>query len=103
MKLTKEEKSERKEWLKKLYSRGGWIVHDVGDFATYCYNPTLGNGDKAKTLRLSCAICAPDDKYKRKYGEYIALHRMFSYEFIYITVPVEVADRISNPDLFRKM
>jgi peroxiredoxin len=79
MKLTNREKELRKQYKTWLENSGGYI--EVRQRHTFVIVP------RGNTAHMSCAILNPADKYKRKYGEYLALRRMF-YDRQYVLVPV---------------
>jgi len=81
MQLTVEQKKLRKEWLQSLLSLRGFIISQTNG-ATYCFLPQFVG---SKMFNMSFATLNSKDTYSRKYGEYIALSRMFAeYERILI-------------------
>jgi len=74
MKLSPIEKKLRKKWLQKLRSFHGFIISQKNG-ATYCFLPQFVG---SKMSNMSCATMNFKDTYSRKYGEYIALSRMFA-------------------------
>lgn len=82
MKMSKAEKQDRKELITEMQSRDGFMFRDyMGN--TFAFVPEfLG----ARTGIFAAAILNPRDKFRRKYGEYLALTRAInSYEGIILT------------------
>lgn len=69
MKLTKYQKVDRKSLKNAFKTDGGYF--EVREGHTFAIIP------KGNTALVSCAILNPADKYHRKYGELIALERMY--------------------------
>jgi hypothetical protein len=80
MKLSKEQKTYRKELKKNLSSRGGFFLRQNND--TYLFCPVFPNSN---TWQMSCAICHPKDQYSRKYGEFIALDNWIVGHYIKVS------------------
>jgi hypothetical protein len=70
MKLTKSQKFERKELREYHFDNNGYF--DVQEGHTFAIIP------KGNTVIISCAILNPCDIYNRKYGEWLALTRMYN-------------------------
>lgn len=66
--MTKEFKADRKARRVELSELGGLLWND--GITTFAWYPTIKNGDIGW---FGTAICHPRDKFKRKYGEYMAL------------------------------
>jgi len=75
-KLSSIEKSERKEFLGLLHSRGGAIVTSEDGRVTVAFEPEFKG---SRMLRVGVSVASPDEqKIRRKVGEYHALDNLFS-------------------------
>lgn len=68
MKMTKIEKRVRKMNIATLREKGGMLFNDGN--TTFAWLPVFPGAD---TGWLGIAICHPNDKFSRKYGEHIAM------------------------------
>lgn len=86
MKLNKEQKALRKDLLQILNASHGFIIsHENG--STNCFLPEFVGSN---VFLMSCAILHPNDRYSRKYGEFIALKRMFCKDSEFIKISREM-------------
>jgi hypothetical protein len=69
MKLTKEQKAQRKEMKRALINDKGFFI-TLGDTETILLWPNFLGSDN---YLMSMAIKHPNDEYNRKYGEWVAL------------------------------
>jgi len=89
MKLSPRQKKMRKEYLEQLDKNGGWIFTDYPVGVTYCFVPEFPG---SRMVSMSRAVCNPKDRFSRKYGEYLALERMYMGENI--SVPDSLTYRL---------
>ena len=76
MKLTKDQKAERKELIAALNEAGGMLFTSGGvTVAVSCHLKT--DNTPGDFVTYGASYCNPCDKFKRKYGEYLALLRFF--------------------------
>lgn len=90
MKLSDNEKTQRKEMRTTLFNVGGWFVYH-NKKTILCFMPEFPGSEM---VQMSVANCNPKDKFSRKYGEFIALMNMNKFNSVY--VPIELADIISD-------
>jgi len=74
MKLAPTEKVMREEYLEQLEKNDGWIFTDYPNGVTYCFMPEFPG---SKMMSMSLAVCNEKDRFSRKYGEFVALDRMY--------------------------
>ena len=79
MKLSATEKVCRKACLAELDSMGGFVMSVPGEKTTYCFCPVIEGNRRSKTWRMSVALCHENDKFSRKYGEWLAVQRMLEF------------------------
>jgi hypothetical protein len=93
MKLSSTEKTVRKILMKELHKNNGLLFADRETGATMCFTPD--SFAVGKIWRMSTSICNSKDKFSRKYGEYLALKRLFyNDEFILIPYDNIVCNRV---------
>lgn len=104
MKLSRQEKADRQNFMEELDLAGGMIRSskpvegDLWDCIPECHGFTVAVVPATDTLRfdapdffyVSASHCSPSEKFRRKRGELIALDRLFGGE--YITVPAQGRD-----------
>ena len=91
MKLTKAQKQDLKGAIKIIYDNGGFIrIYENG--ITHVYIPA----SKAKANRMfkyGQSVCNESDKYKHKYGVYMAIQDAFSSDKL---MPIELIDILGS-------
>jgi hypothetical protein len=90
MKLDSVQKVNRKGWKKQLELNDGFIINQFGG-TTMVVLP-LGND----TAKVAFAMCHPNDKYNRKYGELIALQNLFSWARFCVVMPLSLVDVLAE-------
>lgn len=100
-KLNATQKAFRRDMVNELVLRKGVIAHDRNYGVTVVLTPNDKMGGFAN---ISVAYCSPGDKFKRKYGEYIALSRWIDAKTILVPLNglslAEKAEYVTQGEFF---
>ena len=90
MKLTKEQKAERKAMLDDFDMQSGLVFSNADAGFTIAAAPAA-RGDDCRFVKVAIAQCDfIDDEFKRKVGEYLALERFYAGETF--SIPTHTVD-----------
>lgn len=103
MKLNISEKILRKDYIQQLLDIGGTMESDVLTGTTVVVAPALSYnneygaaGEDGENLffYVAASYCSPEEKFRRKRGELVALERLFSGEFLAVPAYGRGVDQI---------
>lgn len=85
--MTKSERKELKQLKSALKAENGFIMFEKDIGETTVYMPVLTHyAKKAQWFFMSKSYCSPNDTFKKKVGQIIALRRMFHGERIRVNL-----------------